>query len=283
MVAKLERWLFVIGIACLSGCAVYRTDLPLRIAFLAPFEGRYREVGYNAYYAIRMAFADANLNVEFLPIDDGGSVSTAVERAQSFSLDPQIHAALVMGYAATDAETLQAFADVPLIVIGNWSTQPESANVFILASSELDSLITSPARIEVTDAAQLDAPIGGGEVLALAQFPILRESLEGITIVSSGSLPDDTFRERYLANGQFTPEPGLLATLAYDAASIALQAVTTSPARADVTRTLSTSSYEGINGTIHFENGYWAAAPIFTYVYDDNRQLTPVEGVVEQR
>jgi ABC-type branched-subunit amino acid transport system substrate-binding protein len=276
------RVLLLLSLIFLPACAITPAELPLRIAFLAPFEGRYREIGYNAYYAIRMAFADANLNIEFLPIDDGGSVSTAIDRAHALSLDPQVRAVLVMGYAATDAETLQAFNDLSVIVIGNWSAQTDTTNVFILSSSELEVLMTVPSRLEVTDAAQFDAPLIGGEVFALTQFPMLRDSLEGIMIVSSGSLPDNMFREQYLANGQFVPEPGLLATLAYDATTTALQAVTTSAARTDVTQTLSTTSYEGINGVIRFENGYWADAPIHTYGYDDNRQLIPVDGIVEQ-
>lgn len=276
------RALLLLSLIFLPACAITPTEFPLRIALLAPFEGRYREIGYNAYYTIRMAFADTNLNIEFLPIDDGGSVSTAVDRAQALSLDPQVRAVLVMGYAATDAATLQAFGDLSVIVIGNWSAQPDTANVFILSSSGLEALMTVPSRLEVTDAAQLDAPLVGGEVFALTQFPLLRESLNGITLISSSSLPDTTFRERYLANGRFVPEPGLLATLAYDAATIVLQAVTTSPTRADVTQALSTTSYEGINGTIRFENGYWANAPIHTYGYDDNRHLVPIDGVVEQ-
>ncbi len=40
----------------LSACAVKRTPTIYRIALLAPFEGRYREIGYNALYAARMAF-----------------------------------------------------------------------------------------------------------------------------------------------------------------------------------------------------------------------------------
>jgi ABC-type branched-subunit amino acid transport system substrate-binding protein len=255
----------------LTACAVFRTELPLRIALLAPFEGRYREVGYNAYYAMRLAFADAGLNVEFLPVDDGGSMSTAVERAQALVLDPQVHIALLMGYAATAAETLQAFGDVPLLVVGHWSAQPTRDGVFMLASVELDALITVPFAA-VTDPIP-DTPISGGEVFALAQFPLLHESLAGITIVSSARLPDAAFRARYLASAEFAPEPGLLAMLAYDAARLTLQAVEGSATRTEVAQHLANMTYEGLNGTIRFEDGYWANAPIHTYAYDANRQL----------
>ncbi|MFN8375157.1 MAG: ABC transporter substrate-binding protein [Anaerolineae bacterium] len=272
------------ALVLLSSCAVVRTTLPPRIALLAPFEGRYREMGYNAYYAIRLAFADANLNVEFLPIDDGGSAASAVERARALALDPQVQAALVMGYAATSAETQQAFGDVPLLVIGHWSAQPQREGVFLLASPELGHLITTPASVDVTDAAHLAPPLVGGEVFALAQFPLLREQLlENVILVSSASLPDAAFTERYQASAEFAPAPNLLATLAYDAARIAIQAVTSSATRAEAVETLSTTTFEGINGSIRFADGYWLDAPIHYYVYDENRQLTAVDGIVEQR
>ncbi|MBE2183871.1 MAG: hypothetical protein IAE89_10635, partial [Anaerolineae bacterium] len=39
---------------CLAGCgATAATPKVQRIALLAPFEGRYREIGYNALYAAR--------------------------------------------------------------------------------------------------------------------------------------------------------------------------------------------------------------------------------------
>src|SRR5690349_2126250 len=60
MAAKSFVWLwFALG-CFLSGCAITPHELTPRIALLAPFEGRYREVGYNAYYAVRLAFVDAN-------------------------------------------------------------------------------------------------------------------------------------------------------------------------------------------------------------------------------
>ncbi|MCS7070642.1 MAG: hypothetical protein NZM00_03995, partial [Anaerolinea sp.] len=62
----------LIAIALLTGCTVHQTAP--RIALIAPFEGRYREVGYNALYAARLALADAESGVQLLPLDDGGSV-----------------------------------------------------------------------------------------------------------------------------------------------------------------------------------------------------------------
>jgi len=74
-----------------------------RVALLAPFEGRYREIGYNALYAARLAFTESGFaNVELMPIDDGGSVVTAVLRARALTHDPQVIGALILGYQAAD-------------------------------------------------------------------------------------------------------------------------------------------------------------------------------------
>jgi len=60
------------------------------------------------------------------------------------------------------------------------------------------------------------------------------------------------------------PQPGLLATLTYDVIQMMLKA-SHAPSPVDY---LATTTYEGINGSIRFEDGYWADAPINTYRYE---------------
>lgn len=268
-----------------SACAVVHTGSTVRIALLAPFEGRYREIGYNALYAARLALKDSGMSsVELLPIDDGGTAESAADRARAFVSDPSVKIAIALGYAATDAETQRAFGDIPVLIAGHWDTQPQAETVFMLSSCELDVFINAPQRIEVTEAAKLNKPVVGGEVFALEQFPKLRESLDGITIVSSASLPDADFTEHYRASDQFVPEPGLLATLVYDAGSIATQAVSdTSKTRKDIQYGLNSIAYSGLNGNVRFESGCWQAAPIHKYIYNSDRQLIPVNDIVKQR
>lgn len=242
----------------LAACAP--TPQIVRLALLAPFEGRYREIGYNALYAARLALADA-ANVELLPIDDGGTPTSAVDRAHALAGDPQVIGAVVLGYAAAASETLAAFGDVPVLVVGNWGAEPISDAVFILSSSEIQ---VSPT-LSITDAARLDAPLVGSEVLALEQFPKLRESLAEVSILSSASPPDAEFISRYKGDDPFAPEPGLLATLTYDAFRLLLANSDSRPALRDA---LATAEYTGLNGLISFQNGWWANAPIYEYVYD---------------
>ena len=100
-------------------------------------------------------------------------------------------------------------------------------------------------------------------------------------VVSSGSLPDDDFRAGYAASDPFAPPPGLLATLVYDAAGMATQAMAGGASRADVYGALATMDYSGINGDIRFQEGYWANAPIRTYVYDSQGHLALRDDVVK--
>ncbi len=255
----------------ISACAVVRSETVVKVALLAPFEGRYREVGYNALYAARLALQDAGTtNVELLPVDDGGTIQSAADRARALALDPAVGAVVALGYAATDESVLTAFGDIPVVIVGHWSAIPTGESVFMLASSELDDIITTPPAIGVTEAAELDTPLVGGEIFALEQFPQLRDSLDGITIVSSGSLPDDEFAERYLASDQFVPAPGLLATLTYDAFGMVARTMGDSVERGEISRAIAVMTYNGLNGDIRFENGYWADAPINYYSYDTN-------------
>jgi hypothetical protein len=266
-----------LALFCLLLCAACDGARPpalTRIALLAPFEGRYREVGYNALYAARLAFQDGDgSHIELLAVDDGGDSAHAVDRARALASDPLVKVVVALGYATTDPATQRTYGHLPVLVVGDWDAQPETNTVFILSHPQVSQSITIPARIGVTDAARLPAPFTGGDVLALEQFRKLRPDLSGIAIVSSASLPDATFRERYRSSAEFAPEPGLLATLTYDAVRMALIASQTNNPH----ETLTTMHYAGLNGTIRFEKGYWADAPVYRYRFDANGQLTLAE------
>lgn len=252
-----------------TGCAVNRTAAITRIALLAPFEGRYREVGYDLLYAARLALSEGGYTgIELLPIDDGGNTTNAVAHARALALNPTVQIVLVAGYPATDPAVQAAFADLPVLVIGQWGATPASDQVLMLAGS------SEPVpRLDVLDAAALPAPVTGGEVFALQQFPQLRADLSGITISTSAALPDVAFTERYLASDQFVKPPGLLVTLAYDATHIAAQAVQSGSDRTQALAALKATTYSGINGAIQFENGYWLNAPVYHYRYNAAEQL----------
>jgi ABC-type branched-subunit amino acid transport system substrate-binding protein len=79
----------------------------IKFGLVAPFEGRYRPIGYDAIYAARLAVRERNASggvggyrVELVAYDDGGDAPSAVERARQLALDPQV--AAVIGHFRVD-------------------------------------------------------------------------------------------------------------------------------------------------------------------------------------
>lgn len=210
---------------------------PRRIALLAPFEGRYRDIGYDALYAARLALQDAGIsNIELLPTDDGGTPRSAVDRALALENDPQVYATLAIGYAAADGDTQIALADIPVLIVGDWGAQPLGQNVLILGLGSVglpdDSFFFSSVRETRDDRGEGD-------------------------FNSSALMPDEVFSQRYAESDPFAPPPTPLATLTYDAARILVQAVATGTDRATTADVVSNIDYEGINGRIRFIAHTW--------------------------
>lgn len=273
--------LVVLVALLLSGCAVARSPQVVRVALLGPFEGRYREVGYNALYAVRLALSEgSDPQPNLLAIDDGGSVTSAVARAEALTLDPTVRAVIAVGYDAADPATQAALGDVPMIIPGNWTDTVTRPNVFLLGDPALAQALTVPATISVIDAASAPSPLVGGDVLALAQFPRLRDSLADITLLSNGQRPTEAFAERYSAGNPFAPEPNVLAMLTYDATVLAVHAVMQSSNAAEA---LAAADFDGLSGHIAFANGVWRDAPQYAYRFDADGALVAVEDLIEQR
>lgn len=260
-------WILVLGLAC-SACAVVRTPEIRRIALFAPFEGRYREIGYNALYAARLALSEAQSvrgGFELLAVDSGGT--EAENRARALAQDPLVMVVVALGYDATTPEVLRAFGDVPVLIVGEWGAQPISDNIFIFSNPEISEQISAPPNISVTDAAELPAPVVGSDVFALEGFAKLRGALDGVTVLSSGELPDADLTARYRGSDSFAPEPGLLAILTARATTTAIFFASGSESRTQVQRNLAPD----------FSNGYWNEAEINRYVYMNGTLTESVE------
>lgn len=127
----------VIRIACcvllLAACRFPGTVHPtIKIGLVAPFEGRYRDVGYDVIYAVRLALRQANAaggvgggsssadpryNVELVAYDDGGDPAMAVEQARKLAVDPTVVAVIGHFGQDTTATALDVYteADIPLV------------------------------------------------------------------------------------------------------------------------------------------------------------------------
>lgn len=232
----------------LAACGTGEARLPKKIALLAPFEGQYREIGYNALYALRLAFTDvAPMDVQLLAVDDGGTLASAIARIQALNLDTAVAAVIALGPQATHAAAQMA-NDKPLILVGNWGQDRADEDSFYASDRDL-----AKSR-------------GSGGFDMLAQTRALADDPAELRFYSSGSLPDEAFRQRYLNSGLYAPAPNLLATLTYDIGRLALSAIINGTA-------ISATEHLGLTGRIRFEDGYWADAPRNRFRYDGDRLI----------
>lgn len=194
----------VLPILFISGCAVAQTPPITRLALLAPFEGRYREVGYQALYAARLAAAETGrTDLELLAVDDGGSVQTALDRANALNRDPLIAGVLVLGIHATAPPVLDTLPPDTLVV-GDWRTPPR----------------------EISELAALDEPFTCGDLCLLPAYPALADDPTLATIRVSSPPVDPAFRERYIASDLYVPEPLPFALQTYQAAQLLIARAT---------------------------------------------------------
>lgn len=251
----------------LAGCNI--TPSVQKIALLAPFEGRYREIGYEALYASRLAIADSAVSsIDLLPLDDGGSIATARLRAEALIQDPAIVGALLVGPFSTHTDVQAQLETLPVIIVGHWQTAPANENTVLLAQARISEQVTTtdPLLPDTLPAGE----IIGGEIFGLAQVTQRYDDPSQLSILTSGQLPSDEFAARYQESDSFAPEARLIAPLAYDATAIMLTAVQAGQALHDI-------QHQGINGDIQFQRGYWTNAPINRLSYDETGTLIQLD------
>jgi branched-chain amino acid transport system substrate-binding protein len=122
----------VLRIACcvllLAACQVPGAVRPtVKVGLVAPFEGRYRYVGYDVIYAVRLALREANAaggvggySVELVAYDDAADPAMAVQQARKLAVDPDVVAAIGHFREETTAVALSAYAEagMPLVAPG---------------------------------------------------------------------------------------------------------------------------------------------------------------------
>lgn len=238
---RLQLWIYLIGMMLISSCAVVQSGSVVKIALLAPFEERYRDIGYNALYSVRLAIADSQQqDVHLLAVDDGGTVESAVDRMQALNLDPSVKAIIVLGQFASHPD-VQQVNDKPLIVVGQWGHDNTDSETLMAHHPDISQ---------------------DGILISALTFT---ETLDN-EILSSATLPDADFAERYINSDLYVPEPNLLASLTYDMSGLILKAIESDERIIDMT-------YSGINGEIQFADGYWQNAPILHYQYVDGELI----------
>ncbi|MBX7214932.1 MAG: ABC transporter substrate-binding protein [Thermoflexales bacterium] len=213
-----------------------------RIGLAAPFEGRDRALGYDAFPAFRMALRAANGQaggaVDFVAFNDDGDPGRAARVAADLARDPAVK--LVIGHGALTntlaALPVYAEAGVAVLVIGAPAEAlPALPNVFVLSPSA--------ATVAACQAANRHPCAEGAEPASVGA------ALAGFSEVSGGAAP--TRRS----------------VVALDATNVALDALRRAAARGDVSRAgvvvaLRETRLKGLLGEIHFNaQGRWVEAP----------------------
>jgi branched-chain amino acid transport system substrate-binding protein len=112
----------------LTACTFPGTVRPtVKIGLVAPFEGRYRYVGYDVIYAAKLALREANEEggvaghgVELVAYDDGADPAMAVEQARKLDVDPDVVGAIGHFREETTAAVAATYTEarIPLIAPG---------------------------------------------------------------------------------------------------------------------------------------------------------------------
>jgi ABC-type branched-subunit amino acid transport system substrate-binding protein len=117
----------------------------VKIGLVAPFEGRYRPIGYEAIYAARLAIREINAQggingqrIELVALDDRGEPEKAITAARQLVLDPQVVA--VVGHLRPDSSdaAMKVYCEAGLPVITIETAVNACEGAFVLGSAPRD-------------------------------------------------------------------------------------------------------------------------------------------------
>ncbi len=137
--------LLSISLSFLLAACTASTQPVVKIGLVAPFEGRYRAIGYEAIYAARLAIREINAQggingqrVELVALDDRGETDKAIEAARQLVIDPQVVA--VIGHLRPDSTdaALKSYCEAGLPIITLETAAPGCGSAFLTGSAPRD-------------------------------------------------------------------------------------------------------------------------------------------------
>jgi ABC-type branched-subunit amino acid transport system substrate-binding protein len=251
----LSLFLSICLLLLLAACSA-STQPVVKIGLVAPFEGRYRPIGYEAIYAARLAIREINARggidghrIELVALDDRGDPGKAIEAARQLVLDPQVVA--VIGHLRPDstdaAMPVYCEAGLPVIAI----------------ESALES-----------------APSGCESAFIIGSAPRARWPEDRLIFVSNVHDPNglaaaQDFVMKYNAIPIDGTRAGPIALQTYDAISLLFEAFLRAQGidRAEVKAALSRINFKGLGATYAFDQQGKLIEPQTTvFEYDKDRQ-----------
>jgi branched-chain amino acid transport system substrate-binding protein len=134
----------------LGACVPPGSSRPLlKIGLVAPFEGLYRNIGYEALYGVKLAVRERNASggvgggaymVELVALDDGGEAGEAAFQARELAADPDVVGVIAGWSGDTAAAALPGYREAGLGVVVPWAVTES------LADREAGSLLLAASR-----------------------------------------------------------------------------------------------------------------------------------------
>ncbi len=248
----------------LAGCNFLGSTQPvIKIGLVAPFEGRYRSIGYEAIYAARLAIREINANgglngyrIELVALDDRGDPDQASYAARKLTIDPQVIA--VIGHYRPDSTdaAIGEYCDqqMPMIAIESAAPLPEKCqqpiDAFVLGHTSIERWISKP-------------------LIFVSNVPDPNGSADAQSFVSAyNAIPIDGTRA------------GPIALQTYDAMYLVFEAIRRAPKvdRVSVAAAIAGNSFKGLGASYQFDSqGKLIAAQTFIFEYgsDGKPKLIP--------
>jgi ABC-type branched-subunit amino acid transport system substrate-binding protein len=287
------------GLLVLLVACVPSTRPSVKIGLVGPFEGRYREIGEEVIYAVRLAVREANQSggvagytVALAAFDDGGQAGLAAEQARKISVDPQVMGVMGNWLDSTTRAAAPLYAESGIALLAMGTTGELSPTSFRLWYTASGYRSASPESEhcplpcdDLEDLSWLESGLPGvsqaGPALwGLHQFPRLAGDLASeVAVLAPAPLPadaaDPAFADRY-AGVSSGPRARYLAVLAYDAARILLAAIERDilqngmPTRSGVIAALGQTDGDGLSGHFSFNsNREWVEAKGWVYRWQE--------------
>ena len=248
--------IFVALSLMLAACAVVQPVI--KIGLVAPFDGRFRAVGYEAVYAARLAVRQINARggvngyrLELVALDDRGEPDRAIEAAQQLIIDPQVVA--VIGHFRPDstgaAMTVYCAAGMPWVALQSTAAGRCAPGMVVIGRGRAD------------------------------QWPANR-------ITFAGSVPDPNTRpaaREFVAGYNAIPidgtRAGPIALQTYELMYLLFDAIARAEKidRAEIAASLASSHYQALSGAYAFDQaGSLIEDRSFWYVYDRAGRPQPI-------
>ncbi len=312
-----ESWSRTTAIAaimlCLTAC-LPNAPATIKIGLVAPFSGRYREVGYQAIHGVRLALSELNAAggahgrpVALLALDGAGDGDTAIEQANRMLTDSAVVA--VIGHWLDDGTSAAApiYARVGLPILATSAAPPapenggrtffrlypttevlatameETATQYGLRAVCLCDVVTGAEFLAIGHSDNLSTAVVGGPLWSLREFARLAgNNADGSYFVTPGPHPSAvTEASVFFANHRdaFPDEPVGWASLhAYEATRVLLAALSTAPVPTAkyVAEALTQTDFSGVSSHVSFdETGEWATPQLSAYTWRDGHHAQP--------